>query len=230
MPLLERECGLTPRWVIADLGSGTGILAELFLKHGNRVLGVEPNREMRDAGERLLADYPGFVSVDARAEATTLPEASVDLVSAGQAFHWFDRSAARREFARILRPGGWVVLIWNVRRKTATPFLRAYERLLLAYSIDYQAVDHSNVTDEVIAEFFRPGSFTLRSFENRQVFDYEGLEGRLMSSSYVPEPGHPNHAPMLAELRAIFAAHQQDGTVSFDHDTRVHFGRLDAGR
>jgi SAM-dependent methyltransferase len=227
--LLERECGLTPGSLIADVGSGTGILAELFLKNGNRVVGVEPNREMREASGRLLAGYPGFASVDARAEATTLPDASVDLVTAGQAFHWFDRPAARREFARILEPAGWVVLIWNVRRKTTTPFLRAYERLLLTHSIDYRTVDHENVTDAMIAEFFRPGSCTLRTFENRQLFDCAGLEGRLMSSSYVPEPGHPNHAPMLAELRAIFAAHQQDGMVSFDHDTKVYAGRLTPG-
>jgi len=226
VPLLARECGLTPVAVIADVGSGTGFLAELFLENGNRVYGVEPNREMREAGERLLARNPRFTSVDGRAEATTLPSASVDLVTAGQAFHWFDRPSARREFARILRPSGWVVLVWNVRRKTTTPFLRAYERLLLEYSIDYRTVDHSNVTDEMIADFFHPGTCTVFSVDNPQVFDYEGLEGRLMSSSYAPEPGHPNHAPMLAALRAAFAEHQVAGTVTLEHDTRVYVGRL----
>ncbi len=228
VPALARECGLAPEAVIADLGSGTGFLAELFLENGNLVYGVEPNREMREAGARLLARYPRFTSVDGRAEATTLAAASVELVTAGQAFHWFDRPAARREFARILKPSGWVVLVWNVRRKTATAFLRAYERLLLEYSIDYRTVDHSNVTDEVIADFFAPGTFTVLSFENPQVFDYDGLEGRLMSSSYVPESGHPNHAPMLAALRGLFAEHQVAGTVTFEHDTRLYVGRLRA--
>jgi hypothetical protein len=87
-------------------------------------------------------------------------------------------------------------------------------------------VDHTNVTDEVIAEFYRPGSCRRFSFANPQVFDYAGLEGRLMSSSYVPEAGHPNHAPMLTGLRAIFAAHQAGGTVTFEHDTEVYLGRL----
>jgi len=224
--LLERECGLTPASVVADVGSGTGILSELFLAKGNRVFGVEPNPEMREAGQRLLAGYPGFISVDGRAEATTLPHASVDLVTAGQAFHWFDRPSARAEFARILKPGGWIVLIWNVRRKEATSFLRAYERLLLTYSIDYETVDHDRVTDTVIAKFFHPDSFSVRTFENRQIFDFQGLEGRLMSSSYVPEPGHPNHAPMLTELRSIFDAHGVDGAVIFHYDTAVYFGRL----
>jgi len=226
LPLLENECGLTTASVVADVGSGTGILSEVFLKHGNRVFGVEPNREMREAGERLLAGYPGFVSVDGRAEATTLADHGVDFVTAGQAFHWFDRPVARREFVRILRPQGRVVLIWNVRRKESTAFLRAYERLLLTYSIDYEIVDHDRVTDAVIAEFFRPDSCSLRTFENRQVFDYRGLEGRLLSSSYVPGPEHPNHAPMLAELAKIFAAHEEGGAVSLDHDTKVYFGRL----
>jgi SAM-dependent methyltransferase len=224
--LLEHECGLVRGSRIADVGSGTGILSEIFLKHGNRVFGVEPNREMREAGERLLAGYPAFVSVEGRAEATTLADRSVDFVTAGQAFHWFDRSVARREFVRIVRSEGWVVLIWNVRRKDSTPFLRSYERLLLTYSVDYEIVDHDRVTDAVIAAFFHPGSFSLRTLENRQVFDYPGLEGRLLSSSYVPGPGHPKHAPMLAELAKIFAAHQEGGTVSLDYDTKIYFGRL----
>ncbi len=228
IPLLERECALTPESVVADVGSGTGILSELFLVHGNRVFGVEPNSEMREAGKRHLAGYPGFTSVDGRAEATTLPAATVDLVSAGQAFHWFDRPAARAEFARILKPQGWVVLVWNKRRKEATPFARAYERLLRRWSPDYDTVDLKNLTDEMIAEFFKPGGFRLRTLENRQVLDYKGLEGRLMSSSYAPEPGHSNHAPMLAELSAIFGTYSVNGAVAFEYDTALYFGGLQA--
>lgn len=226
VPLLERECALTPKSVVADVGSGTGILSELFLANGIRVFGVEPNPEMREAGQRQLAGYPLFIGVDGRAEATTLDAATVDLVTAGQAFHWFDRPAARAEFARILKARGWVVLVWNKRRKEATPLARAYERLLQSWSPDYETVDLKNLTDEMIAEFFKPGGFQLRTFENRQVFDYQGLEGRLMSSSYAPEPGHPNHAPMVAELRAIFAAYSVNRTVTFDYDTVVYFGRV----
>ena len=226
IPLLERECGLTSTWVIADIGSGTGILSELFLTNGNRVFGVEPNAEMREAGRRLLSGYPRLVTVDGRAETTTLPEASVDLVAAGQAFHWFDRPFARSEFARILKPAGWVVLIWNRRRKGATPFAWAYDRLLRRWCPDYEKVDLENLTEGMIAEFFKPESFGLRTLVNGQVFAYRELEGRLMSSSYAPEPGHPNHGPMLTELRAIFDAHSVNGTVTFEYDTVVYFGRL----
>jgi ubiquinone/menaquinone biosynthesis C-methylase UbiE len=225
---LRADCRLTGNSVIADVGSGTGILTELFLKSGAHVFGVEPNREMRVAGERLLEGYTRFTSIAATAEATTLPAHSVDFVAAGQAFHWFDRQQARQEFFRILKPQGWVVLIWNERRTEGTPFLEAYEKLLLTYAIDYTAVDHRLVTDEVVAAFFRPGVFKPKIFENSQPQDFEGCQGRLLSSSYIPQTGHPNYEPMLAELRSIFDAYQVNGMVSFEYDTKMYYGQLPA--
>ena len=222
---LSAQCGLTPDHLVADVGSGTGILSELFLKHGNRVIGIEPNREMREAGERLLADYKGFTSVDGSAEATTLPEHSVDYITAAQAFHWFDRERARAEFKRILKPGGWVLLLWNERRTDSTVFLRDYEELLLTYGTDYKEVRHENVYEN-IAAFFAPRSFELKSFANKQVFNYEGLKGRLLSSSYVPAPGQPKFDEMLAALSRLFDVHQQDGQVGVEYDTRVYYGQL----
>ena len=226
LDLLAAECGLSPASVIADVGSGTGILSHLLLERGSRVIGVEPNREMREAGERLLAVYPRFASVAAQAEATTLPEHSVDFVTAGQAFHWFDAPRARTEFERILKPGGWAVLVWNARRTASTAFLRAYEALLLTFGTDYTTVDHANVGEGDIRAFFGPGGYRHASFDNQQVFDFEGLKGRLLSSSYTPDPGDPRHAPMLAELRHIFDAHQVDGKVVFEYDTDVSYGHL----
>jgi SAM-dependent methyltransferase len=224
--LLTSECGLTPASIIADLGSGTGLLAQLFLANGNRVLGIEPNQEMRAAGERLLAHDPNFISVEGMAEATTLPDACVDIVTAGQAFHWFDIPATRAECRRILKPGGWVALVWNSRVTEATPFLRAYEALLKQHSDDYARVNHQDtVTDAGINAFFGPG-WRKATFDNAQVFDFDGLKGRLLSSSYAPDAGHPNHEPMLRDLRAIFDAHQRDGAVSFLYKTEVYYGRL----
>ena len=223
---LAKECGLAKGSVVADIGSGTGILSELFLKNGNRVFGVEPNREMREAGERLLKKHPHFTSVDGTAEATTLPDHSMDFATAGQAFHWFDRERARQEFSRILRPNGWVVLIWNERLTNASPFLRAYEELLQRYGTDYVAVNHRNVNDTTIRAFFAPQTFALRKFENRQVFNFDGIKGRLSSSSYTPEPGHTNYHPMLDALRAIFDKYRVDGKVSFEYVTLMYFGHL----
>jgi SAM-dependent methyltransferase len=222
---LRNDCGLTADSIVADVGSGTGILTEMFLRHGNVVNGIEPNREMREAAERLLAAYGRFHSVAATAEETTLGDASVDVVTAGQAFHWFNRASARAEFARILKPGGWVSLIWNERVVT-TPFLADYERLLKKYSTEYERVDHRRTDQSVVRDFFHPAPFTLHEFENRQVFDYEGLKGRLLSSSYAPEAGHPGHDPMLAELERIFEAHQSSGAVVFAYVTKMYSGRL----
>ena len=224
--LLATECGLRPDSIVADVGSGTGLLAELFLKAGNRVLGVEPNREMREAGEQLLKGYAHFTSVAATAEATALPDHSLDFITAGQAFHWFDRERVNVEFPRILKRQSWIVLVWNERRVDSTPFLRAYEELLQMYSPEYPLVDHRLVEDDVIDSAFPSIHFDLKSFENRQVFDFEGLRGRLLSSSYAPEAGHPNHAPMLGALAAIFDQYQVDGRVSFDYETRVYYGQL----
>jgi len=223
---LEEICGLTADTEVADVGSGTGILSEMFLRRGCRVFGVEPNREMREAGERLLAHHGRFVSVDGRAEATGLPGASVDLVTAGQAFHWFDRPRTRDEFARILRPPAPVALAWNKRRKTGTAMAEAYEQVLLEYAVDYRSVDHDNVTDDVIAKFFRPGRVERRSLENHRTLDHEGLEGYLRSASYAPAPGHPSHAPMLAALRASFDRLNVGGTVVLEYDTLLYVGWL----
>ena len=223
---LASECGLTEKSIVADIGSGTGILSELFLKHGNPVFGVEPNREMREASERLLKQHPNFTSVNGTAEATTLANGSVDFITAGQAFHWFDRNQARREFARILKPNGWVVLIWNDRQTDASSFLREYEELLQKYGTDYQQVNHRNIDTEAITAFFAPQLFTRREFENQQVFDMEGLTGRLLSSSYAPEPGHPNHQPMLEALRAVFDRYQAGGKVTLGYATTMYFGHF----
>lgn len=225
MQVLQTECGLTPSDVVADIASGTGIWTRMLLENGNPVYGVEPNTEMRPAGERLLASFPNFTSVAGKAEATTLADSSVDFVTAAQAAHWFDRERSRQEFARILRPGGWLVLLWNERVTDATPFLREYEQLLLTYGTDYELVRHERTTDAV-NEFFDPAPFQERVFAMRQEFDYAGLEGRLLSSSYAPGPGHPKHAPMLHGLRRIFDEHSSSNRVAFDYKTRVYFGRI----
>jgi len=225
MRCLTSECGLAPAHVVADIASGTGIWTRMLLENGNHVFGVEPNTEMRQAGERLLAGFPGFTCVAGTAEATSLPGQSVDFVTAAQAAHWFDRARSRREFVRILKPGGWLVLLWNERLVDTTPFLRDYEQLLLKYGTDYQDVRHERTTDAV-NEFFDPSPFQARVFDMRQEFDYAGIEGRLLSSSYAPGPGHPKYEPMLRELRQIFDSHAVAGRATFDYKTRVYFGRL----
>jgi ubiquinone/menaquinone biosynthesis C-methylase UbiE len=222
---LKTECGLVPGHVVADVASGTGIWTRVLLENGNSVFGVEPNAEMREAGERLLAGFPRFTSIAGTAEATTLADQSVDFVTAAQAAHWFNREQARREFVRILKTGGWLVLLWNERLTDSTPFLRGYEQLLLNYGTDYQDIRHEHTTDAV-NEFFDPAPYQEREFEMRQEFDYSSIEGRLLSSSYAPGPEHPSYPAMVKELRAIFNAHAVGGRTTFEYRTRLYFGRL----
>ena len=226
LQILREECGLTSSAVIADLGSGTGFLSELFLKNGNTVLGVEPNGPMREAGERVLAGYPDFHSIAGTAEATTLSPGSVDFVTAGQALHWFNAEAARVESLRILRPRGWAVVVWNDRKNDATPALQAYEKVLLRYANDYAAVDHKNVGEDRLRDFFGPAGYQHRIVPNSQSFDFEGFVGRVFSSSYSPEPGQSNYAPMVDALRACFDQYNEGGRIEFLYDTLLYFGRL----
>ncbi|MEP7234344.1 MAG: class I SAM-dependent methyltransferase [Ignavibacteriota bacterium] len=225
---LQNEIGLLPSSIIADIGSGTGISTELFLRNGNTVYGIEPNPEMRKAGEELLSEYPAFHSIDATAEATTLADASIDFLTASQAFHWFDVQRSKIEFARILKKSGWVVLIWNERILDSTDFLIAYEKLLHSFGTDYAEVQHKNVKGN-IATLFQKRSYGLRKFPNNQSFDFEGLKGRLLSSSYTPAPDSPNYQPMLEELRRIFEEYQCEGNVNILYNTEVFFGQIFQG-
>jgi SAM-dependent methyltransferase len=223
---LDDDLRLPSPMTVADIGSGTGISTKPLLERGHTVHAIEPNAPMRAAAEKLLSHHRTFHSINATAESTNLPAASVDLILAAQAFHWFDKPKARAEFARILRPGGYVVLVWNERRTDATPFLRDYEQLLQTYATDYNTVRHENVDAPALAAFFAPSSFTTREFENAQHFDYPGLESRLLSSSYTPAANDPRRPPMLERLRQIFDRHQQGGRVTFEYDTRAHYGQL----
>jgi SAM-dependent methyltransferase len=226
LELLSVRCGLGATSAVADVGSGTGILTELLLETGAQVFAVEPNREMRAAAERLLSDYGRFRSVPGTAEATTLPDACVDLITASQAFHWFDVQKSRRELARVLRPRGWIALIWNERPLEAVPLLDEYDALLRRHAPEYDRVRDMRADESKMREFFgrRPESAV---FSNRQSFDYAGFEGRLMSSSYAPESGDPEHEPMIAGLRNLFERHSRAGKVLFPYRTLVYSGRMD---
>jgi len=225
LDVLRKECGLRPGYVVADIGSGTGFLSELFLKNGNRVYGVEPNSEMRQAGEEYLAAYDGFSSIEGSAESTTLEDASVDFVSAGQAFHWFEPEKTRMEFRRILRPQGWVVAIWNFR-EMETPFAKAYEDLLVKYGTDYTRVRDSYPKAHDVQKFFLGGEFLHHVLPNVQFLDWEALAGCLRSGSYVPQEGHANFAPMMDALSELFRTHQENGRVRVEYATNLYAGQL----
>ena len=226
LSFLREQHGFAPGSRVADLGSGTGILTAQLLDAGARVWAVEPNREMREAAEQLLGGRDGFTSVNGTAEATTLEARSVEWITAGQAFHWFDPQLTRHEALRILVRGGRVALMWNEHSEETLPFIADYEALLRRYAPEFDQVRSRRAYGPTMNTFFgrEPGRAV---FANRQVFDFEGLKGRAMSSSYVPEPGQPGHAPFMAGLQELFERQQRDGTVEFPYQTLVFFGTLE---
>lgn len=223
--LFRDEMNLTESSVIADIGSGTGISSKLFLKNGNNVFGIEPNAAMRAVAEGFLGDFPNFTSIDGTAENTGLPNETVDFVIAAQAFHWFDQARTLAEFKRILRPHGFVALIWNERQLNTTPFLIEYEKFLLKFANDYTKVRHDNINEKSLADFFRT-DFRRATFQNEQVFDFEGLKGRVLSSSYMPSETSSNYGPMAAELRTLFAKHAESGKIKVFYDTNVFYSKV----
>lgn len=211
--------------VVADIGSGTGISAEMFLENGNKVYAVEPNNEMREAADKLLSRYPNYHSLAGTSESTTIVDRGIDLIVAAQSFHWFDRIAFKRECYRISRVGAYCLLIWN-ERKVMSDFEKAYEALLLKYANDYRKVDHRNIRENDIEVFFAPNLVFSETLHNEQIFDYEGVKGRLLSSSYAPNVGEPNFEPMIVYLREIFDKYQKDGRVSFSYDCKLFLGQI----
>ncbi|KAB7766491.1 class I SAM-dependent methyltransferase [Xanthomonas maliensis] len=223
---LQTTLGVTPTTAVADIGAGTGISSRLFLQAGHPVTAVEPNATMRAAAQQWLSEYPQFTTVDGTAEATGLADASVGLVSAAQAFHWFDTHAVRAEWARILQPGGLAVVYWNSRELDSTAFLRDYEQLLLDYGTDYTAVAERYQDDATMRDWFGTGFRAAAYFPNVQRLDFDALRGRLLSSSYAPLADDPRHRPMLAALRQLFDQHAHAGRIDFQYQTRVFAGTL----
>ncbi len=222
---LESNCGLTHESLIADIGCGTGISSQLFLENCNTVTGVEPNAAMRQAAQDFLADFPGFRIVDGTSEHTTLPDASLDFVVAAQAFHWFDPEKTRPEFHRILKTRGHIVLIWNERHVNTTPFHVEYEAFLLRHAKDYTKVRHDNIAAENFEGFFQK-EYRSVTFQNSQILDFDGLKGRMLSSSYMPDETNERFEEMIKELRIIFAKHAENGRIKLLYDTNVYICQI----
>lgn len=225
IPFFRSAMGLRPDSAVADIGSGTGLSSEPFLENGNTVFGVEPNAAMRAAAEEYLAEFPNFRSIDGTSEDTTLPDGSVDLVIAAQAFHWFRPVETRREFKRILKPGGYAALIWNERQLDTTEFLREYEQLLLKYATDYTEVRHEKVNEELLSSFFKT-DFHRVTFPNFQEFDFDGLKGRMSSSSYMPAETDAAYGPLTKELETLFAKHAENDKIKVFYDTNIFYCQL----
>jgi len=224
LDLFVEKMDLTPTTVIADIGAGTGVSSKLFVENGNRVIAVEPNAKMREAARSTFAGRENFSVIDGTSGATTLPDASVDVVIAAQAFHWFPLEGSRIEFRRILRPKGWIALMWNERQVNATPFHVEYEEFLKRNAADYENVRHERIGPTQFAAFFQQ-PYETAVFTNSQVFDLEGLLGRVASTSYMPSEEDASFPAMADELKLIFAKHQQSGRITVFYETKVYYSQ-----
>lgn len=223
--VLENEFGFNPTMDVADIGSGTGKLSKIFVQNENLVFGVEPNSKMRKIAEKNLKGYYNFISVDGRAEATTLADSSVDVITVAQAFHWFDSAKAQIEFRRILRANGYAVIIWNERKDTANPFSKALAKLIKNLKIDKTLLSEESAKEETLKKFFKTKYLKMKFLNNSQLLDFNGLKGRLLSSSYTPLEGEMNKK-VLSELKDIFEKYNENGKVKIEYKTKIYTGIL----
>jgi SAM-dependent methyltransferase len=228
--VLKSRCDLNKSSVIADVGSGTGIFSALLLPHVGSVYAVEPNAEMRKIAEETLSSYTGFVSKAASAEATGLATHSVDMVTAATAFHWFDKQKVKKEFYRILKNDKWVALIWNEKNTGSTGFMAGYDALFKQYAPQYAEREHKNLEALLIEDWYGQGHAELITFRNHQIFNWERLQGRSLSSSYAPQKGHPNHEAMMAGLKQLYEHHAQDDAIIFEYITKLYIGTMKESR
>ena len=225
LAFFKRELGLNESSVIADIGAGTGLSSKPFLENGNVVYGVEPNATMRKAAKEFLAHFENFHPIDATSAETNLQDDACDFIIAAQAFHWFEPESTRNEFKRILKPGGYVCLIWNERQLETNEFLKEYEQLLLKHANDYGIVRHENIQDGELENFFQQ-PFERATFSNHQILDLNGLKGRLLSASYMPNEGDPKYEPMIKDLTNVFVKHERDGRITILYDTNVFYSQF----
>ena len=218
---LTQQCNINANTVIADVGSGTGKLTELLLEQNYFVFGVEPNQAMREAAEDLFQANAKFVSVAGKSEATELDDKSIDIIVAAQAFHWFEPSVTKQEFNRILKPDGFIALIWN-QRDITSPFQDAYDQMLAKHCAEYRDVNHRNIKDSEFEAFFSPNKFEIFSFPYAQNFDRASFLGRMYSSSYTPNQGSREAEHLNTAAEKMFNEHEHNGVIEFDYESNLY--------
>lgn len=221
--ILDRV-GFSSNISVADVGSGTGILTELFLKRGAFVFGVEPNSEMRAEAERsLLSEYELFRSVSGSAEETSLMDDSVQLVTVAQAYHWMDPEKTTSEFRRILQPGGLVALLWNDRQAEASEFMSGYEELLEKYGTEFEEI-RDRATVRGLDSLFGQDSFEEFKAINVVSMSIDDLHGLVQSLSYLPSAGEKGFQELSEDLGRLFESQEEDGEVRFVYETSCFLG------
>ncbi len=223
--ILMKETGFNQGWVVADIGSGTGILSRLFLENGNRVYCIEPNSDMRSESVKYNSGFQNCTVLNGTAENTGLESNSVDIAVAGQSFHWFDPVAARIEMIRILKDGGYAALIWNNRSEDEGSLSRGYDNICSRYSHNYQGTGNSRISSATFQTFFE-GGYKMFKILNNQELDLDGILGRYFSASYALGPEDPDYGKAVESLNELFRKFQKNGYATMEYETQIFIGQL----
>jgi SAM-dependent methyltransferase len=200
---------LSSAMTVLDLAAGTGKLARALGETGASVIAVEPVAEMRAALPESVR------ALDGTAEAIPLEDASVDLVTVAQAFHWFDGPVALREIHRVLRPGGRLAILWN-RRVEDAPLNKAIEALVEPHRMA-TPTHRGDAWRTVFERSSLFGPLEEHVFASEQVLDEDGLAARICSISFIARLPEPERAGLLARARELTAG----GPVTVPYRTEV---------
>lgn len=222
--ILIKECQIQ-NLVVADIGSGTGKFTKLLIAAAKQVIAVEPNLKMREVIENKFRSISNFRSIGGTAEQVSLPDSSVDMITAAQSFQWFNKSKSKEEFIRILKRGGWVVLLWN-NRNIESPFEISYEELMSKYALPYPYKKKDDEFMKDIKDFYGESAFKFFELYSYQDLDYSGMKGRILSSSFIPKEESPNHKLLEKDIKSTFDHYQQSGRVRLSYKVDIYIGTI----
>lgn len=219
--------GINHESIIADIGSGTGILTRQMLEIAKKIFAVEPNNDMRAVAENDLSNYKNFVSVNGTAENTALEKSSVDFITVAQAFHWFDRAKFKAECTRILKPEGKIILVWNSRDfnaksvKDSDIINRKYCPDFKGFSGGIRGAEYENGFED-----FFTGKYEIKNFQNDFFYDLDGFIGRTLSASYALKEDDEKYPAYINELTECFNKHAIDGKMIIPNITKSYAGTV----
>lgn len=222
---LKTRCPPGPDAVAVDIGAGTGLLTQGLLQAGYRVVAVEPNAAMRAAADARLGENARYRSVEGKAEAIPLPNGVARLIAAAQAFHWFDVPNARKEFRRILDPGGWVAIIWN-DRVPDDPVSAGLNALADEFGGSKREAVVAQEDPERLSLLFGGKPPERLVWPHEQRLGLEPFLGLAFSRSYMPRRDTPEGASLANRMRELFDEFSRDGLVRVAYRTSAFIGTL----
>ena len=225
---LSERCGLAAGACIADVGAGTGILSRSLLERGFQVIAVEPNEAMRAAAEAALAGRAGYRSVAGSAEAMPLAAGSVDLITAAQAFHWFDPVPARRECLRVLKPHGQVALIWN-DRTADDPLQSVLDDIAARFGGAKRSAMVAQGERANLEVFFGRAEWEEFAWPHEQQLTEAGMQSLVFSRSYIPARDSAAGREVAAEVSRVFHRFATDKWITIRYATVLVLGRPEKG-